>query len=198
MASRGGKTIPLEQRLQDGHVVDAVGCWVWTRAHGHGGYGKIYIDEHTRSVHVVAYEHHVGLVPYNCVIRQRCGNRSCINPQHLAAVPVTTPTPRIRRRPIDLKLVATLGALPGVVERPEWQEDANCRGVDPDLFFPTSGEMSGEVKQICDRCDVQAECLAYCLANGEKKGIWGGTSERERRALRRQRLVQLHIRRDTA
>ena len=34
---------------------------------------------------------------------------------------------------------------------------------------------------------MRDECLEYALANGEKFGIWGGLSERERRKLRRQR-----------
>jgi WhiB family redox-sensing transcriptional regulator len=37
---------------------------------------------------------------------------------------------------------------------------------------------------------VREDCLEYALANGEKFGIWGGLSERERRRLRRQRAMQ--------
>jgi len=36
---------------------------------------------------------------------------------------------------------------------------------------------------------VREDCLEYALANGEKFGIWGGLSERERRRLRRQRAM---------
>lgn len=70
-------------------------------------------------------------------------------------------------------------------ERPDWMADANCRGVDPDVFFPERGMDTSQVKAICRACDVQAECLAYALNGHERFGIWGGTSERERRRLRK-------------
>jgi len=68
-----------------------------------------------------------------------------------------------------------------------WQVRANCLGVDPDLFFPERGASTREAKNVCRVCEVQGECLEYALVNGEKFGIWGGLSERERRRLRRQR-----------
>lgn len=68
-----------------------------------------------------------------------------------------------------------------------WQDEANCLGVDPDLFFPERGASTREAKEVCKGCVVRGECLEYALANGEKFGIWGGLSERERRRLRRQR-----------
>ena len=68
-----------------------------------------------------------------------------------------------------------------------WQDFANCLGVDPDLFFPERGASTREAKEVCRGCVVREECLEYALANGEKFGIWGGLSERERRRIRRQR-----------
>ena len=68
-----------------------------------------------------------------------------------------------------------------------WQDQANRLGVDPDLFFPERGASTREAKEVCKGCIVRGECLEYALANGEKFGIWGGLSERERRRLRRQR-----------
>lgn len=70
----------------------------------------------------------------------------------------------------------------------QWQSQANCLGVDPDLFFPERGASTREAKGVCRACVVQEDCLQYALVNGEKFGIWGGLSERERRRLRRQRL----------
>jgi WhiB family redox-sensing transcriptional regulator len=70
-----------------------------------------------------------------------------------------------------------------------WQAQANCAGVDPDLFFPERGASTREAKAVCRACVVRQECLEYALVNGEKFGIWGGLSERERRRLRRQRAV---------
>src|SRR6202158_4771712 len=70
-----------------------------------------------------------------------------------------------------------------------WQERANCLGVDPDLFFPERGASTREAKEVCRGCEVRGDCLEYALANGEKFGIWGGMSERERRRIRRARAL---------
>ncbi len=76
-----------------------------------------------------------------------------------------------------------------LMERPAWMADANCAGVDPELFFPSRGDTPTlrAAKQVCRACDVQAECLAYALNNGEHFGVWGGLSEKQRRAVRRSR-----------
>jgi WhiB family redox-sensing transcriptional regulator len=73
--------------------------------------------------------------------------------------------------------------------RAGWQDLANCLGVDPDLFFPERGASTREAKEVCRGCVVREECLEYALAHGEKFGIWGGLSERERRRIRRARNV---------
>ena len=73
------------------------------------------------------------------------------------------------------------------VENRNWQSRANCMGVDPELFFPERGSSTREAKEVCRGCVVREQCLEYALANGEKFGIWGGLSERERRRIRRQR-----------
>ena len=69
----------------------------------------------------------------------------------------------------------------------DWQSRANCMGVDPDLFFPERGASTREAKEVCRGCVVRENCLE--LANGEKFGIWGGLSERERRRVRRIRTM---------
>jgi len=70
-----------------------------------------------------------------------------------------------------------------------WKDGANCLGVDPDLFFPERGASTREAKEVCRGCVVREDCLEFALENGEKFGIWGGMSERERRRLRRQRAL---------
>jgi WhiB family transcriptional regulator, redox-sensing transcriptional regulator len=65
-----------------------------------------------------------------------------------------------------------------------WLDRAVCRGIDPDLFFPQRGEPTDPAKAVCAGCPVAAECLEYALVNGERFGVWGGLSERERRAIR--------------
>jgi len=71
-----------------------------------------------------------------------------------------------------------------------WQDFSNCLGVDPDLFFPERGASTREAKEVCRGCVVRYDCLEYALANGEKFGIWGGMSERERRRIRRARAAE--------
>jgi WhiB family redox-sensing transcriptional regulator len=72
----------------------------------------------------------------------------------------------------------------------DWRDHAACRDVDPDLFFPigTMGEsllQIDEAKQICQACPVCGPCLRWAVDSGSA-GVWGGTTEDERRILRRQ------------
>jgi WhiB family redox-sensing transcriptional regulator len=73
---------------------------------------------------------------------------------------------------------------------PKWFDKANCAGVDPDLFFPERGDTATvkEAKAVCSGCVVRLRCLNYAIVNGETHGIWGGTSERQRRRLRVARI----------
>jgi WhiB family redox-sensing transcriptional regulator len=82
-----------------------------------------------------------------------------------------------------------LRLLGGDNDKTGWQAQANCMGVDPDLFFPERGGSTREAKEVCRGCVVREDCLEYALANGEKFGIWGGMSERERRRVRRARAL---------
>lgn len=66
-----------------------------------------------------------------------------------------------------------------------WQDDAACKGMDPDLFFTERGDSTSDPKAVCATCSVTAECLEDGL--WERFGIWGGLSERERRKIRRSR-----------
>ncbi len=70
-----------------------------------------------------------------------------------------------------------------------WQDNANCLGEDPDLFFPKDNAEIKAAKLICQACAVREECLEYSLETGQKFGIWGGLTERERRRVRRQRAL---------
>ena len=68
---------------------------------------------------------------------------------------------------------------------PDWPEQALCAQSDPEAWFPEAGGSATLAKAICARCPVQAPCLAYALGHPELRGVWGGLSERERRAVRR-------------
>lgn len=67
-----------------------------------------------------------------------------------------------------------------------WSEQAACRETDPDEMF-VQGAAQNRVKQICNGCPVKMECLADALDNHIEFGVWGGMTERERRALLRKR-----------
>lgn len=73
-----------------------------------------------------------------------------------------------------------------------WMDRAACRGMPVNAFFPSSNESNSEpsIEAIttCRRCPVRQQCLDYAMVGGEKHGIWGGTTERERRKLLRQRV----------
>ncbi len=66
-----------------------------------------------------------------------------------------------------------------------WSENALCSKVDPEAFFPEKGGSTREAKKLCMACDVRVECLDYAMNHGERFGIWGGLSERERASLAR-------------
>ncbi|MET9449891.1 WhiB family transcriptional regulator [Streptomyces cinerochromogenes] len=71
-----------------------------------------------------------------------------------------------------------------------WRDHAACRHEDPDLFFPigTTGPaqvQSEQAKAVCRRCPVRDQCLEWAMDTDQSIGIWGGTTELERRTLRR-------------
>lgn len=68
----------------------------------------------------------------------------------------------------------------------EWSARAACRGSDPDSLF-VQGAAQNRAKAICMGCVVRTECLADALDNRVEFGVWGGMTERERRALLRRR-----------
>lgn len=66
-----------------------------------------------------------------------------------------------------------------------WQDYANCKSVDTKVFYPTRGESQAEAEAICNLCEVKMECLKYAIQTFQLYGVWGGLSERKRRAIRR-------------
>ena len=71
-------------------------------------------------------------------------------------------------------------------DRLVWVSKAKCRDVDPDELFVRGAEQH-KAKVVCAACPVKAECLAEALDNEIEWGVWGGLTERERRALLRKR-----------
>lgn len=73
----------------------------------------------------------------------------------------------------------------------DWRHRSACLDEDPELFFPVGQRglqvllQVEEAKAVCRRCDVREECLTWSIASGQEHGVWGGTSEEERRSIRR-------------
>lgn len=70
--------------------------------------------------------------------------------------------------------------------RRDWWQAAACRTADPDIFFPVSAHGPGEediarAKEVCAECSVRRQCLQFALATHQMHGVWGGTTEEERR-----------------
>jgi WhiB family redox-sensing transcriptional regulator len=68
----------------------------------------------------------------------------------------------------------------------DWPSKAACRTSDPDQLF-VQGAAQNRVKTMCISCVVRTECLADALDHRIEFGVWGGMTERERRALLRRR-----------
>ncbi|MEO3765345.1 WhiB family transcriptional regulator [Streptomyces phytophilus] len=68
----------------------------------------------------------------------------------------------------------------------DWSAQAACRTADPDELF-VQGAAQNRAKAVCTGCPVRTECLADALDNRVEFGVWGGMTERERRALLRRR-----------
>ncbi|WP_432113898.1 WhiB family transcriptional regulator [Streptomyces sp. S1] len=67
-----------------------------------------------------------------------------------------------------------------------WSERAACRTADPDELF-ADGAAQKQAKALCSACPVRTECLAHALDRRIEHGVWGGMTDRERRALLRRR-----------
>jgi WhiB family transcriptional regulator, redox-sensing transcriptional regulator len=76
-----------------------------------------------------------------------------------------------------------------------WRRHAICRDTDPDLFFPvgTTGQALVQIeraREVCNECPVKTDCLEFALETNQDSGIWGGTSEEERRKIRREAVAR--------
>ncbi|MDQ1436794.1 MAG: WhiB family transcriptional regulator, redox-sensing transcriptional regulator [Acidimicrobiaceae bacterium] len=81
-------------------------------------------------------------------------------------------------------------AVVGTWDVEKWRAESACRYEDVNLFFPAgvTGPAEHQIKQakaICARCPVRDTCLAFAIETNQEYGVWGGTTEDERRVLRR-------------
>lgn len=82
-----------------------------------------------------------------------------------------------------MRATANLAVLLDELDIPEFMGHGLCAQTDPEEFFPEHGESTALAQRVCGACPVRAECLEYALDRGERYGIWGGTSEQQRRAM---------------
>ena len=70
-----------------------------------------------------------------------------------------------------------------------WYLRGACRGLESAIFYPDPAEAAEEARalDVCSGCEVRSECLDHALARRESTGIWGGTTERDRRRILRRR-----------
>lgn len=71
-----------------------------------------------------------------------------------------------------------------------WKEFGKCKDKDPSIFLPEDTKGVKRAQDICSGCRVKAPCLEYALSNRLDTGVWGGTSEKERARMLRQRDLQ--------
>lgn len=70
------------------------------------------------------------------------------------------------------------------IEARNWCTKAKCKDMQTRDFYPGRGESTFHIKTICRGCPVVKPCLEFAMRNREKFGVWGATSERERRKMR--------------
>lgn len=93
------------------------------------------------------------------------------------------------QRPVDEW--GTADALEALLARPAWQREAACRGK-TDIMYPHHSRPAPEAVSLCDACPVRDVCLETALADNEQEGVWGGTTEKERRRMQRDRQRNLN------
>ena len=72
-----------------------------------------------------------------------------------------------------------------LLNRPAWHAKAACRGAGTERFFPPSSGALAPARSVCARCPVIEQCRSAALADPSLRGVWAGTSERERARARR-------------
>lgn len=68
-----------------------------------------------------------------------------------------------------------------------WEDLAECRYIDPEVWFPEKGGSAARAKRICANCPVRTECLDQAISNDERFGVWGGKDYAERKAIKKER-----------
>lgn len=98
----------------DDYVVDG-GCWVWSKKTGYDGYGRCRRRQRNYMAHRLYWSHYRGEIPDGMMIDHLCGNRACVNPDHLEVVSRTENARRSARCKLTADQVREIRALIGVI-----------------------------------------------------------------------------------
>lgn len=71
-----------------------------------------------------------------------------------------------------------------------WQDEAACKSLPLEMFFPPAEQEADAAKAICSGCTVKEPCLEAALAAGERFGIWGGLTSDERQTIAARRRAR--------
>lgn len=77
-------------------------------------------------------------------------------------------------------------------EDTSWWDDAACKGMDAQLWYPRKGATAKDGRAVCAGCPVVDRCLEHAIATYERQGAWGGSSDRQRRRLRMAWFTRRH------
>lgn len=85
---------------------------------------------------------------------------------------------------------SAMAGLNASVENPAWFERAECKEMDPEIFFPLPSQSDRLAIEICHKCPVMEECGEWATVNAISDGIWGGLTPGQRKLVRERRQEQ--------
>ncbi len=86
-------TLQQKQLFEMTQSLDDSGCWIWQGQVSNSGYVRLKQKQADNTVQMVSaqsasYRAFVDPIPDGCLVKQHCGNRLCINPEHLELIEV--------------------------------------------------------------------------------------------------------------
>lgn len=98
---------------------------------------------------------------------------------------------RVRVHPGERVVTASPAGLFRIPGPPAWTESANCASTDPAIFYAAedgkTGGGFGDARKVCANCSVISDCLEWAIEVGDRYGVLGGLSSRQRSKLATER-----------